>query len=282
MIDKEIITKTFNQITEEKTDSLVTGFQDLDCILSGVEKGNLITIGARPAMGKTSLMTSILYNLLKADKKCLLFSLEMSLSRYIKRLIAQVCEIDLYSLNNIDIFDNKRINKIKTALDIISCFNLSIIDDAYKIDEIREKIEIEKPEYVFIDYIQLLDTVKKRQRSEEITNIMIELKKIAKENNCIIFILSQLSRAVESRCDKRPMLSDLGECGDIENISDVVMFIYRDEYYRSYDSEKDYAQNKGEAEIIIDKNKMGATVTIKLIFKSPIAKFCESIIDNTF
>ncbi len=282
MIDKEIITKTFNQITEEKTDSLVTGFQDLDCILSGVEKGNLITIGARPAMGKTSLMTSILYNLLKADKKCLLFSLEMSLSRYIKRLIAQVCEIDLYSLNNIDIFDNKRINKIKTALDIISCFNLSIFDDAYKIDEIREKIEIEKPEYVFIDYIQLLDTVKKRQRSEEITNIMIELKKIAKENNCIIFILSQLSRAVESRCDKRPMLSDLGECGDIENISDVVMFIYRDEYYRSYDSEKDYAQNKGEAEIIIDKNKMGATVTIKLIFKSPIAKFCESIIDNTF
>ena len=282
MIDKEIITKTFNQITEEKTDSLVTGFQDLDCILSGVEKGNLITIGARPAMGKTSLMTSILYTLLKADKKCLLFSLEMSLSRYIKRLIAQVCEIDLYSLNNIDIFDNKRINKIKTALDIISCFNLSIFDDAYKIDEIREKIEIEKPEYVFIDYIQLLDTVKKRQRSEEITNIMIELKKIAKENNCIIFILSQLSRAVESRCDKRPMLSDLGECGDIENISDVVMFIYRDEYYRSYDSEKDYAQNKGEAEIIIDKNKMGATVTIKLIFKSPIAKFCESIIDNTF
>lgn len=276
-MDKKNLTKTFNQITQEKIAPLITGFRDLDCILSGIEKGNLITIGARPAMGKTSLMTSILYNLLKSNKKCLLFSLEITLSQYIKRLIAQVGEIDIY-----DILNNKRINEIKNALDIISCFNLSIFDDTYKIDEIREKIEIEKPDYVFIDYLQLLDTAKNlQQHSEEITNIMIELKKIAKENKCIIFILSQLSRAVERRCNRRPILSDFIECSDIENISDVVMFIYREKYYKSYDSEDEYALNKDEAEIIIAKNKMGAIGTIKLLFKSSIAKFFEPIINDT-
>lgn len=282
MIDKEILTKTFNQIAEEKTDIFCTGFRDLDSILSGVEKGNLITIGARPAMGKTALMTSILYNFLKSDKKCLLFSLEMSVSQYIKRLIAQVAEVDLYRLSNNKILDDKRKDKIKSALDVISCFDLSVFEDTYKIDEICEKIEIEKPDYVFIDYIQLLGNAKQKQRSEELTNIMIELKKIAKENKCIIFILSQLSRAVESRCNRRPMLSDLRECSDIENISDVVMFIYRDEYYKSYDSEDEYALNKDEAEIIIAKNKMGAVGTIKLLFKSSIAKFLDPMIDETF
>lgn len=105
---------------------------------------------------------------------------------------------------------------------------------------------------------------------------MLDLKKIAKENNCIVFINSQLSRAIEIRCDKRPMLSDLRESGDIENISDVVMFIYRDEYY---DAD---ALNKGKAEIIIAKNKMGTVCTIELLFRSPIAKFLEPIHYDVF
>lgn len=282
MIDKEILEKTFKQITEEKTDMLITGFRDLDAVLSGVEKGDLITIGGRPAMGKTAFMTSILYNFLKQDKKCLLFSLKISTSQYLKRLIAQIGEIELFSLNNCKVLDDKNKEEIKTVLDIISSCNLSIFDDTYKIEEILSRIETEKPEYVFVDYLQLFDTPRKKQRSEAIANIILDLKKIAKENNCIIFILSQLSRALESRCDKRPMLSDLRESGDIENISDVVIFIYRDEYYKCYADEEDYNFKKGKAEIIVAKNKMGALATISLLFRSSIAKFLEPIHYDVF
>lgn len=282
MIDKEILEKTFKQITEGNAEKLITGFNGLDSVLYGVEKGSLITIGGRPSIGKTAFMTSILYNFLKQDKKCLLFSLEMGVSQYLKRLIAQVGEIELCSLNNNEFLNDRKKEKIKTALDIISSFDLSIFDDTYKLDEIRNKIETEKPEYVFIDYLQLLETPRKKQRSEAITNIMLDLKQTAKENNCIIFISSQLSRALENRYDKRPMLSDLRESGDIENISDVVMFIYRDEYYKAYVDDEDYALNKGKAEIIIAKNKMGAVCTIELLFRSPIAKFLEPIHYDVF
>ncbi len=282
MIDKEILDKTFKQITEENRNALATGFQDLDILLSGVEKGNLIVIGGRPAMGKTAFMTSILYNLLKSDKKCIVFSLEMSINQYLKRLIAQVGEIDLFSLNNNELLNDRKNEEIKTALDIISSFDLTVFDDKYKIDEIRNKIETEKPEYVFIDYLQLLETPRKKQRSEAITNIMLDLKQTAKENNCIIFISSQLSRALETRYDKRPMLSDLRESGDIENISDVVLLIYRNEYYKCYADDEDYALNKGKAEIIVAKNKMGAIAIIELLFRSPIAKFLEPIHYDVF
>ena len=135
---------------------------------------------------------------------------------------------------------------------------------------------------MFIDYLQLLETPRKKQRSEAITNIMLDLKQTAKENNCIIFISSQLSRALETRYDKRPMLSDLRESGDIENISDVVMFIYREEYYKCSFDEEDYALNKGKAEIIVAKNKMGAVCTIELLFRSPIAKFLEPVHYDVF
>ena len=282
MIDKEILDKTFKQITEENRNALATGFQDLDILLSWVEKGNLIVIGGRPAMGKTAFMTSILYNLLKSDKKCIVFSLEMSINQYLKRLIAQVGEIDLFSLNNNELLNDRKNEEIKTALDIISSFDLTVFDDKYKIDEIRNKIETEKPEYVFIDYLQLLETPRKKQRSEAITNIMLDLKQTAKENNCIIFISSQLSRALETRYDKRPMLSDLRESGDIENISDVVLLIYRNEYYKCYADDEDYALNKGKAEIIVAKNKMGAIAIIELLFRSPIAKFLEPIHYDVF
>lgn len=282
MIDKEILDKTFKQITEGNAERFITGFKYLDAVLSGVEKGNLIVIGGRPAMGKTAFMTSILYNLLKSDKKCIVFSLEMSINQYLKRLIAQVGEIDLFSLNNNELLNDRKNEEIKTALDIISSFDLTVFDDKYKIDEIRNKIETEKPEYVFIDYLQLLETPRKKQRSEAITNIMLDLKQTAKENNCIIFISSQLSRALETRYDKRPMLSDLRESGDIENISDVVLLIYRNEYYKCYADDEDYALNKGKAEIIVAKNKMGAIAVIELLFRSPIAKFLEPIIYDVF
>ena len=261
MIDKEILDKTFKQITEENRNALATGFQDLDILLSGVEKGNLITIGARPAMGKTAFILSIMSNLLKQNKKCLLFSLEMSTSQIIKRLIAILGEIGLITMNHNKLLDDSQKSKIEYILTAISYLNLTICDDIYTIEGIRNKIAEERPEYVFIDYLQLMETPRKKQRSEAITNIMLDLKQIAKENNCIIFISSQLSRALESRCDKRPML----------------LLIYRDEYYKACVDDEDYALNKGKAEIIVAKNKMGATAIIELLFRSPIAKFLEPI-----
>lgn len=281
MIEKEILDKTFKQITEKKPKQVFTGFKELDPLLLNIENGSLITIGGRPAMGKTSFITSIICNLMKQKKKCLLFSLDTSTNLFIKRLIANIGEIDLCGLSYTEFLKDKRIDDIQKSIDTISEFDLTIYDDIDDIDKIKEKIEAEKPEFVFIDYLQLLNIPPEKQRNEVISNMMLKFKNIAKENNCIIYIASQLSRAIESRCNKRPLLCDLKESGDIENISDVVMFIYRDEYYKWYHDEND-SYTKGEAEIIVAKHKMGSVGTVKLLFRSPIAKFLDPLICDEF
>lgn len=276
MIKKEVLEKVYESIFEEKPPVLQTGFRDLDTILSGVENSSLITIGARPAMGKTSFATNIMLNLLEQNKKCLFFSLEMSEEQAIKRLLGQIGEVDSMLLRNPDgILRRKQsVEKIAEALNKISKYDLTIIDDVHNADEIKEQIEQIKPEFVFIDYLQLIDVPSKKPRSESFEKVMRDLKKIAKDNNCIIFMTSQLSRAIESRCDKRPLLSDLRESGAIENISDVVMFIYRRDYYTNPDyDEEDYARVKGQAEIIVAKNRGGCVDTIRLLFRSSIMKF---------
>lgn len=278
MIKNEVLEKVYESIFEEKPPVLQTGFRDLDTILSGVENSSLITIGARPAMGKTSFATNIMLNLLEQNKKCLFFSLEMSEEQAIKRLLGQIGEVDSMLLRNLDgILRRKQsVEKIAEALNKISKYDLTIIDDVHNADEIKEQIEQIKPEFVFIDYLQLIDVPSKKPRSESFEKVMRDLKKIAKDNNCIIFMTSQLSRAIESRCDKRPLLSDLRESGAIENISDVVMFIYRRDYYTNPDyDEEDYARVKGEAEIIVAKNRGGCVDTIRLLFRSSIMKFLE-------
>ena len=283
MIKKEVLEKVCENIFEEKPLVLQTGFRDLDTILSGVENSSLITIGARPAMGKTSFATNIMLNLLEQNKKCLFFSLEMSEEQAIKRLLGQIGEVDSMLLRNLDgILRRKQsVEKIAEALNKISKYDLTIIDDVHNADEIKEQIEQIKPEFVFIDYLQLIDVPSKKPRSESFEKVMRDLKKIAKDNNCIIFMTSQLSRAIESRCDKRPLLSDLRESGAIENISDVVMFIYREDYYTNPDyDEEDYARVKGEAEIIVAKNRGGCVGTIRLLFRASIMKFLNPLLNE--
>jgi replicative DNA helicase len=228
-------------------------------------------------MGKTSFVTNIMLNLLEQNKKCLFFSLEMSEEQLIKRLLCQIGEVDAQLLimpkNEIKKRE-KSIEKITLAIDKLSKYDLTIYDEHFNVEDIKERIEQVKPEFVFIDYLQLLDVPNKKPRSESYEKVMRNLKQIARDNNCIIFITSQLSRALESRCDKRPLLSDLRESGAIENISDIVMFIYRDDYYNSC-SDEDYAINKGTAEIIVAKNKYGTMATIRLLFRSSIMKFLE-------
>ena len=280
MITNEVLAKVCESIFEEKPPVLQTGFRDLDNVLSRVENSSLITIGARPAMGKTSFMTNIMLNLLEQNKKCLFFSLEMSEEQLIKKLLCQIGEVDTQLLSIPNEISKRNAEKIAEALNKISKYDLTIIDNSHNVAEIKEQIEQVKPEFVFIDYLQLIDVPSKKPRSESFEKVMRELKQIAKDNNCIIFMTSQLSRALECRCDKRPMLSDLRESGAIENISDIVMFIYREDYYNNpaYD-EEDYARKKGQADIIVAKNREGCVCTVRLLFRCSIMKFFNPVED---
>ena len=146
-------------------------------------------------------------------------------------------------------------------------WDLKIDDNSIlKTEEIETAIKEQQPDVVFIDYLQLMDGQRKQDRCIQIEEIIKDLKRIAKENGVVIVIASQLSRAVENRSDKRPLLSDLRDSGSIENLSDVVIFLYRDEYYNF--KEDDAIRPKGEAEVIIAKNKFGACGYIYLTFNS--------------
>ena len=278
MIEKEILEKVTSQILEKKQPILQTGFSDLDSILSGLENSSIITIGARPSMGKTAFITAIMLNLLEQKKKCLLFSLEMSKSQFIKRLIPPITEIEATKIYaNQNQLNSQENNEITSAIERISNFDLTIVDTSADIEQIKEHIESIKPEIVFIDYLQLIKLPNDVERDFAISNFMKELKVIAKQNNCIVFITSQLSRKVERRDFKWPMLCDLKESGSLEDISDVVLFVYREEYYNRED---EYYKDK--AQIIVAKNKNGFAGTVDLLFKANIIKFLEAPCNDTF
>ena len=278
MIEKKILEKVTSQILEKKQPILQTGFSDLDSILSGLENSSIITIGARPSMGKTAFITAIMLNLLEQKKKCLLFSLEMSKSQFIKRLIPPITEIEATKIYaNQNQLNSQENNEITSAIEKISNFDLTIVDTSADIEQIKEHIESIKPEIVFIDYLQLIKLPNDVERDFAISNFMKELKVIAKQNNCIVFITSQLSRKVERRDFKWPMLCDLKESGSLEDISDVVLFVYREEYYNRED---EYYKDK--AQIIVAKNKNGFAGTVDLLFKANIIKFLEAPCNDTF
>ena len=278
MIEKEILEKVTSQILEKKQPILQTGFSDLDSILSGLENSSIIAIGARPSMGKTAFITAIMLNLLEQKKKCLLFSLEMSKSKFIKRLIPPITEIEATKIYaNQNQLNSQENNEITSAIEKISNFDLTIVDTSADIEQIKEHIESIKPEIVFIDYLQLIKLPNDVERDFAISNFMKELKVIAKQNNCIVFITSQLSRKVERRDFKWPMLCDLKESGSLEDISDVVLFVYREEYYNRED---EYYKDK--AQIIVAKNKNGFAGTVDLLFKANIIKFLEAPCNDTF
>ena len=286
MIDYEILEKVKSCILEKHEPALKTGFYDLDAILSGIEKSSIITVGARPSMGKTSFFNSIMLNLLEQKKKCLYFSLEECMPNIIRRLIPPLTDIECTKItNDIDELKEQERNKIENAFLKIAQFDLTIVntdDGVINIDKIKEKTEEIKPDYVFIDSLQLIripdsetDFVK------GLNDFMYEIKKVAKENNCMIFITSQLSRALERRQSKMPLLSDIRDCTVAADISDVILFIYREEYYHFAD-EEDYFLNKGKANIIVAKNKYGEVGTINLLFNNRTLKFSNPCKTDVF
>ena len=253
---------------------LATGFRDLDFKTSGFQPSDLILVAARPSMGKTAFVLNIgAYMAFREHRRVAIFSLEMSKEQLVNRLLAQESNIDATSLRNGRLKDSDWENLVMGA-DVIGKSNL-VIDDTpgISVPELRSKCRRLKLEggldCIMVDYLQLMSGSGRGNdsRQQEISEISRGLKEVARELHVPLVALSQLSRAVEQRPDHRPVLSDLRESGAIEQDADLVMFLYRDEYYHP-DSE-----HKGEAEVIIAKQRNGPIGTIRLYWQASITKF---------
>ncbi len=275
---KEVLLDSFSKIEEMAANQgeltgLTTGFIDIDNKLSGMQKSDLILLAARPSMGKTALGINIAVNsALKADASVAVFSLEMSKEQLVQRMISSSAHVDLQKIISGRLDEDEWV-KIIDIMAPLSQANISIDDTAgISLMEMKAKcrrLKMEKGlDLIVIDYLQLMQSEGRQEnRQQEISAISRGLKALAKEMDCPIIALSQLSRAPELRSDHRPILSDLRESGAIEQDADVVMFLYRDDYYHE-DSDK---INIGE--VIIAKHRNGPTGTVELVWKREFTKF---------
>ncbi|HIT88945.1 MAG TPA: replicative DNA helicase [Candidatus Merdenecus merdavium] len=253
-----------------------TGFIDLDYKMSGFQPSDLILIAARPSMGKTAFVLNIAQHMaFKSGVTAAIFSLEMSKEQLVNRLLSLESNVDSQNIRTGNLSDDEW-SKLIEGAGTIGRSKL-IIDDTpgISISELRSKCRKYKLEHdlgiVIIDYLQLMTgSGKTESRQQEISDISRSLKSLARELNVPVVALSQLSRAVEQRPDKRPMMSDLRESGAIEQDADVIMFIYRDDYYNK-DSE-----NKGIAEIIIAKQRNGPIGTVNLVWMPNYTRFANA------
>ena len=279
---KEVVLSALEKIEKaSKTNGSVTGiptgFLDLDYKMSGLQPSDLILVAARPSMGKTAFVLNIAQHVaFKEHKTTAIFSLEMSKEQLVNRLFSLESQVDSQSLRTGNLKDSDWEKLIESA-GIIGKSNL-IIDDTpgISISELRSKCRKYKLEHnlelIIIDYLQLMTGRvggRSESRQQEISEISRSLKGLARELNVPVIALSQLSRAVEQRPEHRPMLSDLRESGAIEQDADVVMFIYRDDYYN-----KD-TELKNVAEIIIAKQRNGSIGTVNLTWLPNYTKFAN-------
>jgi replicative DNA helicase len=254
-----------------------SGLRDLDKITSGFQNSNLIILAARPAMGKTSLALGIARHLgVSARVPVVVFSLEMSRGEIAQRFIATEARVDSTRMRSGDVRDEDWM-RIQDACNRLSDAPIYVDDTAgINLMEIRSKarrLKMKEPDLglVMIDYLQLMSSGSNEEnRVQEISQISRQLKVLARDLNVPVIALSQLSRGVESRTDKRPLLSDLRESGSIEQDADVVMFIYRDDYYNKETSEK-----PGTAELIVAKHRNGAVGTVDLAFMPHYTTFAD-------
>lgn len=254
---------------------VASGFIDLDYLTAGFQPSDLILIAARPSMGKTAFVLNVADNICFRQKRgAVIFSLEMSKEQLVNRLLAQESNVDSQKIRTGQLQDHEWANLMEGA-GIISESKL-IIDDTpnISIGELRSKCRKYKLEHdidiVIIDYLQLMSgSGKSESRQQEISEISRSLKALARELQVPVIALSQLSRAVEKRDDKRPILSDLRESGAIEQDADVVMFLYRDEYYNKESSKK------GIGEVIVAKQRNGALGTAELVWLAQYTRFAN-------
>ena len=267
--------------TRSQTDGFVTGlstgFVRLDKITTGLHKGNLIILAARPAMGKTALALNIAKHVATMERKpAVIFSLEMGAEELIERMVASEGMVPGYHLKtgNLSTDEWKRLVHAQSNLYDVPIF----VDDTagIRISEIRSKARKLAQEMgglgvIIIDYLQLITGSKGENRQQIVSEISRELKILAKDLRVPVIALSQLSRSVEQRQDKRPMLSDLRESGSIEQDADIVAFLYRDAYYQKEQADSQEANNV--TELILEKNRHGSLGTVKLYFHKEYTKF---------
>lgn len=275
---KEVLMAVFNQLEERAKSGggitgLTTGYTDLDRMTSGLQKSDLILLAARPSMGKTALALNIAMNTVKTGSSVALFSLEMSKEQYVQRIISMESMVDSTKLRTGNLDDDDWTRLINT-MSLISNYNIYIDDTpSVSLFEMMSKcrrLKIEKGlDLIVVDYLQLMsDGGRNDNRQQEISNISRGLKAMARELNCPVMALSQLSRAPELRNDHRPIMSDLRESGAIEQDADVVMMLYRDEYYHKEESER-----KGITDVIITKQRNGPVGTVELAWIGQYTKF---------
>lgn len=276
---EKIAENVLNRIEEvsrsnESVTGLPTGFIDLDYKTSGFQPSDLVLIAARPSMGKTAFMLNVVEHIaIRKNLPCMIFSLEMSAEQLVQRMLAMETGIDSQKLRVGNLNDNDWEQLIRGVVQVGN--SKIIIDDTpgISITELRSKcrkVKLEKGlSLVIIDYLQLMTGSSRasENRQQEISEISRNLKSLARELQAPVIALSQLSRACETRTDHRPMLSDLRESGAIEQDADIVMFLYREDYYK-----KD-TEHINEAEVIIAKQRNGPIGTVKLVWKPETTKF---------
>ena len=280
----EEIDKLYDQ--DSDVTGLSTGYKDLDAMTTGLHKDELVILAARPGVGKTAFALNLAQNAAtKSGATVAIFSLEMGAESLVNRMLCSEGSIDANALRTGKLDENQW-NSLVVAMGSLSRTNVYIDDTpGIKMAEIRSKCrrllkESGHLDLVIIDYLQLIEGTGQENRQQEVSVISRNLKKLAKELHVPIIALSQLSRGVEARQDKRPMLSDIRESGSIEQDADIVAFLYRDDYYRDEDGDGDNNeqeepedQDVGEVEVIISKNRSGPRGTAKLLFVKSYNKF---------
>lgn len=289
---KDVTNEVFQEIVarmsgEGQNIAIPTGFSTLDQLV-GLGKGDLIILAARPSMGKTAFALNIALNVAgknhrdESEKKTVaLFSLEMGADQLVSRMICSEGMLDSEKIKK-GTLDNDDMMKLETAVHFLNQKNIFIEDSAFiKVNEVKAKCKLLKNEHgldlVVVDYLQLLQGSKRTDnRQQEVSEISRSLKQMARELECPVIALSQLSRSVESRHDKRPMMSDLRESGSIEQDADIVSFLYRSDYYRSEDADENEVQEPSDVstvEVIVAKNRNGQTGTAELAFMKRYNRF---------
>ena len=257
-----------------------TGFKDVDHIFNGLQKSDLILVAARPAMGKTAFTLNIAQNVtMLYDKTVAFFSLEMGKEQLVGRILSSVAGVSSEKLRRANM-DPADWEKVIAAADRMSKSKLFIDDTpGLTVQDMRSKLRRLKVEHgldlVIVDYIQLMQGRNagkgSENRQQEVSEISRNLKLIAREFNVPVIALSQLSRSVESRPDKRPVLSDLRESGSLEQDADIVIFLYRDKYY------DENSEMGDEAEVLIRKHRNGAVGAVRLLFKGELTRFLNTV-----
>ncbi len=285
---KDLVLNTYEQIEyrynhRDELTGVPTGFYDFDQMTSGLQTSDLIILAARPSMGKTALALNIAQNVaLRGNKAVAIFSLEMPKNQLVRRMLCSEAEVDMQRLKS-GHMQPKDWEKLTNAMNVFADAPI-YIDDAGSLTvlDLRAKcrrlaMEEKNLGLIVIDYLQLMEGSSSDDRNQQISAISRGLKTLARELDLPIIALSQLSRGVESRNDKRPMMSDLRDSGAIEQDADIVMFVYRDEYYN-----KEETENRGKAELVIAKHRNGPVGNINLLFQSSITKFKNPTNTNVF